>query len=93
MKTELDLLTEALQRLDGHYRHRDQQLDQHLNALASQVEHLAKQVNNSNAYIASVTAHLTRSHEQQLSVLTVQLEHLARQVNSLSAQLTRLKGA
>ena len=99
MKTELDLLTEALQRLNLHYHQRDHQLDQHLNALAAQVERLARQVSSSNTNVAGVAAQLSRSHDQQLNALTKQLEQLARQVTSLStqvssltAQLTRLQG-
>ena len=91
MKTELDLLAEALQRLNQQYAQRDQLLDQQLNALAAQVEHLAKHVDQSNAYVANVAAHLSRSHDQQLTALAGQLEQLAKQVSNLTALLTRLQ--
>ena len=90
MKTELDLLAEALQRLNLHYRQRDQQLDQRLNDLAAQVERLARHVDSSNAYVSKVSAHLTRSQEQQLTALAGQLEQLARQVNGLTAPVANL---
>ena len=57
-KTELDLLVEALQRLDQHYRLHNQQLDQQLSALAGQVEHLARHVNSLTPLVANLAAQL-----------------------------------
>jgi peptidoglycan hydrolase CwlO-like protein len=99
MKTELDLLAEALRRLDVNYQQRDRQLDQQLSALAAQVESLTKHVNASNAYVSSVAAQVTRSQEQHLSTFAAQVEDLTKRINglttqvvSLIAQLARLQG-
>src|SRR2546430_1600294 len=83
MKTELDLLAEALQRLDLHYRQREQELERQLTALAARIESLGKHANDSNAYVSSVTGQLTRSQDQQLSALIAQIEALLKQVSSL----------
>jgi prefoldin subunit 5 len=59
-KTELDLLMEALQRLDQHYRVHNQQLDHQLNVLAGQLEHLARQVNSLTPLVTNLAAQLAR---------------------------------
>jgi len=59
-KTELDLLVEALQRLDQHYRLHNQQLDQQLNVLAGQLERLAGRVNSLTPQVANLIAQLAR---------------------------------
>ena len=60
MKTEIDLLAEALQRLDQHYRERDKFLESHLNGLAAELERLAKNVNGLNAQVSTLAAQLSR---------------------------------
>lgn len=59
-KPELDLLVEALQRLDQHYRLHNQQLDQQLSVLAGQLEHLAGRVNSLTPQVANLAAQLSR---------------------------------
>ena len=59
-KTELDLLVEALQRLDQHYRLHNQQLDHQLSVLAGQLEHLAGRVNSLTPQVANLAAQLAR---------------------------------
>ncbi|MBU6401004.1 MAG: hypothetical protein KGS61_11845 [Verrucomicrobia bacterium] len=90
MKTELDLLAEALQRLDQQYLERDRNISARLDALASQLERFARHVDEANKYVAEVAAALTRSNDRQLLALTARLEILTKQVGSLSSQAQRL---
>src|SRR5258708_1333947 len=58
-KPELDLLVEALQRLDQDYQFRNQQFDQQLNALAGQLEHLDKHVGTLTAQVSYLAGQLS----------------------------------
>ena len=57
---ELELLTQALTRLDQAYLQRDQDIEAHLNALALQVEQLARHVNTLSTQVSALAAQLTR---------------------------------
>ena len=67
-KTELDLLAEALQRLDQQYRDSSQHIDRQLIALSAQLEILAKNVNTLRTQAATLAT--------QVADLALQLKRL-----------------